>query len=151
MLSSSGFSRSLVIDRPRCRRVQGLIACSITLALVALGQGGLPPWPSAFAAVLVAGYGLRELRRASPRAAGYVSRIVVTGDGHFLLAFGRDPRSLIPVTIVNFWQLPGVAVGLAFAGDPAQRAELILFRDRVSPDAWRHLAVRLRHTASPGG
>jgi hypothetical protein len=37
-----------------------------------------------------------------------------------------------------------------FAGDPAGRAEVILFRDRVPPDAWRRLAVRLRHASGAG-
>ena len=149
-MSSSGFSPSLVIDRHRCRRVQALIACSIVLALAAVGYGGLPPGPQALLAVLVVASGFRELYRASPRAPGYVSRIVVTGDGHFLLGFARDPGSLVPVAVVNSWRLPGVAVGLAFAGDRTDRAEVILFRDRVPPDAWRRLGVSLRHALRAG-
>jgi len=122
----------------------------MALALVALGHGGLPPWPRALAALFVVGYGLRELQRASPRAPGYVSRIVVRGDGCFLLGFTRDPGSPVPVVMAHHWRLPGIAVGLAFSGDPAGRAEVILFRDRVAPDAWRRLAVRLRHAPGPG-
>lgn len=149
-MSSSGFSPSLVIDHHRCHRVQALIACSIVLALAAVGSGGLPAWPRALGLLLVVACGFRELYRASPRAPGYVSRIVVTGEGRFLLAFARDPGSLVPVAVVNSWRVPGVAVGLAFAGDRTDRAEVILFRDRVPPDAWRRLAVSLRHALRAG-
>lgn len=148
--SSSGFSPTLVIDHPRCRRVPALITCSILLAVAALGYGGLPPLQSAFAGLLVLAYGLRELRNASPHAPRYVSRLVVTPDGRFFLGFAREPGRLVPVAVVNSWRLPGIAVGLAFASEPAVRAELILFRDRVPPVAWRHLAVRLRHALRAG-
>ncbi len=120
------------------------------LALVALGYGGLPPLPRAFATMLVGFYGYLELRRAGPRAPRYVSRIVVTGDGCFQLGFAREPGNLVPVTVVSFWRLPAIAVGLAFAGGPTQHAQVILFRDRLPPDTWRHLAVRLRHASGAG-
>jgi len=148
--SSSGFSRTLVIDHTRCRRVPALIACSILLALAALGFGGLPPLESAFTGLLILAYGLRELRNASPRAPRYVSRLEVAPDGRYFLVFAGEPGKLVPVVVVSTWTLPGIAVGLAFAGKPAGRAELIVFRDRVPPDAWRHLAVRLRHALGAG-
>jgi hypothetical protein len=149
-MSSSGFSPSLVIDHPRCRRVQALILCATLLAAAALGHGGLTGWLHALALLLVGGGGLRELRRASPRAPRYVARILVTADGRFLLGLARDPDTLLPVIVVHHWTLPGIAVGLAFAGAQMERAEVILFRDRVPRDAWRHLAVRLRHAVCTG-
>lgn len=150
-MSSSGFSPSLVIDRPGCRRVQALILCSMLLAAAALADGGLAGWPQAVALLLVGGGGLCGLRRASPRAPRYVARILVTVDGHFLLGLAGNPGALVPASVVRHWSLPGIAVGLAFAGDQALRAEAILFRDRVPPDTWRRLAVRLRHAACSGG
>ncbi|MBL8201948.1 MAG: hypothetical protein JNK40_13360 [Chromatiales bacterium] len=149
-MSSSGFSPSLAIDRPGCHRVQALILCTSLLALGALGYGGLPGPLQVLAAVLVVGSGLREFRRASPRSPYYVARILVTADGRFLLGLGRDPATLQPAVVVNYWNLPGVAMGLAFAGGEAQRTEVILFRDRVPPDAWRRLTVRLRHAVCTG-
>jgi hypothetical protein len=100
--------------------------------------------------LFVLGYGIRELRRASPRALSYVSRMAVTADGCFLLGFARDPGNLVPVAMVHSWRLPGIAVGLAFASDRMGRAEVILFRDLVPSDAWRRLAVRLRHASGAG-
>jgi hypothetical protein len=123
----------------------------MTFALAALGYGGLPPWPRALAVLFVLGYGIRELQRASPRAPSYVSRMVVTADGCFLLGLARDPGNPVPAAMAHSWRLPGIAVGLAFAGDRTGRAEVILFRDRVPPDAWRRLAVRLRHASAAGG
>lgn len=147
-MSSSGFSPSLVIDRPGCRRVQATILCSMLLALAALGYGGLPASLQALAALLVLAGGLVELRRASPRASRYVTRIVVTADGRFLLGLASDPATLLPGAVENCWALPGIAVGLAFSCG-AGRVDAILFRDRIPPDAWRRLAVRLRHAAHP--
>jgi hypothetical protein len=144
-MSSSGFSPSLVIDHHRCRRVQALIGCSTVLALAALGYGGLPPWPHGLGVLLVVAGGLRELKRASPHAPGHVSQIVVTGDGGFLLGLAGAPGSLVPAAVSSSWRLPGVAVGLAFVVDQTDRAGVILFRDRLSPDAWRRLAVSVRH------
>lgn len=149
-MSSSGFSPSLVIDRPGCRRVQGLILCSMLLALAALGYGGLPAGLQALAAVFIAAGGAFELRRASPHAPRCIRRIVVTTDGRFLLGLARDPATLVPAAVENCWALRGIAVGLAFSCGGAERVDAILFRDRVPPDAWRRLAVRLRHVIRPG-
>lgn len=148
-MSSSGFSPSLVIDRPGCRRVQALILCSMLLALAALGYGGLAGWLQAVAVLLVAGGGTFELRRASPRAPRWVTRIVVTADGRFLLGLARDPATLVPAVVENCWVLRGIAVGLAFSCVGAERVDAILFRDRVPPHTWRRLAVRVRHAGRP--
>jgi hypothetical protein len=148
-MSSSGFSSSLVIDRPGCRRTQGLILCSMLLALAALGYGGLPAALQAVAMAFVAAGGAFELRRVSPHAPRCVTRIVVTTDGHFLLGLAGDPATLVPAAVENCWALRGIAVGLAFSCGGAGRVDALLFRDRVSPDAWRRLAVRLRHAVGP--
>lgn len=145
-MSSSGFSRNLVVDRPGCRRVQVLIACLMLLSLAALGYGGLPGWPGVLVALLATAGGWRELRRASPHAARFVERIVVTGDGRFLLVLAGDPATLVPSVVVHSWTVPGVAVGLAFDTEGNRRVPpIILFRDRVPADTWRRMAVRLRH------
>lgn len=120
------------------------------LALAALGYAGLPGHLQAVAASLVIGGGLLELRAASPRSPGYVARLRVTADGGFLLGLARDPDCLVPMAVVSCWTLPGIAVGLAFAGADGTRANAILFHDRVPADAWRRLAVRLRHGHGEG-
>jgi len=144
-MSSSGFSPSLAIDRAGCRRVQALVLVAILLALAALAHGGLPPWLQAAAIFLVVGGGLRELRRVSPRAPRYVARIIVAADGQFLLGLTGEPGTLLPATVMNTWTLPGLAIGMAFTGSDDSRVAVILFRDRTPADAWRRLAVRLRH------
>ncbi len=151
-MSSSAFSPSLVIDRPGCRRAQALVLCSVLLALAGIGSGGVTGWPQAIAMLLVAAGGVFELRRASPRSPRFVTRIVVTADGGFLLGRARDPdpASLAPAVLRNCWLLRGVAVGLAFSDGAGERVDLILFRDRVPPDSWRRLAVRLRHDLRRG-
>jgi hypothetical protein len=120
------------------------------LSLAALGYGGLPGWLLALAVLLVAGGGALELRRASPRAPRCVTRIVVTADGRFLLGLARDPAALVPAAVEHCWGLCGVAVGLVFSCAGTGRVDAILFRDRIPPDTWRRLAVRLRHTVRPG-
>lgn len=149
-MSSSAFSPSLVIDRPWCRRAQALILCSVLLALAGIGSGGVTGWPQAIAVLLVAAGGAFELRRASPHAPRFVTRIVVMADGRFLLGLARDPASLAPAVVQNRWVLRGMVVGLAFSCGEGERVDLILFRDRVPPDSWRRLAVRLRHDLRPG-
>jgi len=145
MVSSSGFSPSLVIDRPGCRRTQALVLGAVLLAVTAINHGGLPPGGHAVALALVAGYGLWSLRRASPGAPAYVTRLVVTADGAFLLGLAGDPANLVPASVAGWWRLPGVAMGVAFASGRTRIAEAILFRDRVPPGTWRRLAVRLRY------
>ena len=120
------------------------------LALAALGYAGLPGHLQAVAVSLVLGGGLLELRAASPRSPRYVARLRVTAEGRFLLGLARDPDCLVPMAVVSCWTLPGIAVGLAFTGADATRANAILFRDRVPADAWRRLAVRLRHGHGEG-
>lgn len=143
-MSSSGFSLSPDIERPGCHRVQGLIACGMFLALAALAGGGLPgPWAAVVAALIV-GAGYCHLKRASPRHPAYVVRIRVRGDGGFQIAVAGNPDVLVPAGVKRHWMLPGVAVGLVFAGEQAGDRQALLFRDRVPPDSWRRLAVCLR-------
>jgi hypothetical protein len=149
-MSSSGFSPSLVIDRPGCRRVQGLILCSMVFAIAGIGFGGLPAALQALAVGLIGAGGAFELHRASPHASRCITRIVVTADGRFLVGLARDPAALLPAAVENCWAWRGIAVGLAFTCGGAGRVDTILFRDRVPADAWRRLAVHLRHGVHPG-
>ena len=144
-MSSSGFLLSLDIDRCACRRVPALIFCGLLLALIGVSLSGLA-WPlRSGAAVLVLAGALRELQRAWPGSPRYVTRIRVATDGRFFLASPREPQTLVPVTVTHWWLLPGWAIGLAFVGEDGRRAEALLFRDRLGPDVWRRLRVRLRH------
>ncbi|MEO7387147.1 MAG: hypothetical protein ABIX37_09450 [Gammaproteobacteria bacterium] len=133
------------IDRRGCRRVQALILGATLLALIASSRGGLPAPLGGLVALLIVGHAYREWHRTSPRSAAYVSRLRVMSDGRFLIALGPDQDTRAPMTLASSWTLPGMAVGLAFAGEGSPRTEAILFRHRVSPEAWRRLAVRLRH------
>lgn len=144
-MSSSGFSPSLVIERPACRRVQAFILCLIVLAVAAVSYGGLPGWAGITGVLLATAYGIHELRRASPRAPRYVASIRLTDDGRFMLGLACDPDSLVPASVVSSWTLLGMAAGIGFAGDGGDPAEVIVFRHRMAPDTWRRLAVRLRH------
>lgn len=144
-MSSSGFSPTLAIERPDCRRVRVLILCAVLLALAALAYGGLPEWGRALVALLAMGYGWREFRHASPRSPLYVTRIVITADGRILVGRARDPAALAPAALVHHWIWPGLAAGLALAPGDGQRADVILFRDSLPPETWRRLTVCLRH------
>ena len=146
-MSSSGFLLSLDIDRRACRRVPALVFCGALLALTAVSLSGLAWQPRALAAALILACGLWELLRAWPGAPPYVTRIQVAPDGRFLLGIAREPPALLPAALVHWWVLPGLAVGLAFVGKEGQRRHAILFRDRLAPDVWRRLLVRLRHAS----
>jgi len=154
-MSSSGFLLSLDIDRRACRRVPALVFCGALLALTAVSLSGLAWQPRALAAALILACGLWELLRAWPGAPRYVTRIKVAPDGQFLVGIAREPPTLmpailVPATLVHWWVLPGLAVGLAFVGKEGQRRQAILFRDRLAPDVWRRLLVRLRHGSGHG-
>ena len=151
-MSSSGFLLSLDIDRRACRRVPALVFCGALLALTAVSLSGLAWQPRALAAALILACGLRELLRTWPGAPRSVTRIQVAPDGRFLLGIAREPPTLmpaiwVPAALVHWWVLPGLAVGLAFVGKEGQRRQAILFRDRLAPDVWRRLLVRLRHAS----
>jgi hypothetical protein len=154
-MSSSSFLLSLDIDRRACRRVPALIFCGVLLALTAVSLSGLAWQPRALVAALILACGLWELLRSWPGAPRYVTRIQVAPDGRFLLGTGREsptllPATPLPATLVHWWVLPGLAIGLAFVGKEGQRGQAILFRDRLAPDVWRRLLVRLRHGSGHG-
>ena len=150
MMSSSGFLLSLDIDRCACRRVSALVLCGTVLALVAVSLSGLAWQPRTLVATVTLACGLWEFRRAWPGSAGHVSRIQVSAEGQFLLGrAGGEQQALAPATLVHWWLLPGLAVGLAFVGTAGQRGQAILFRDQVPPDVWRRFQVRLRHGGDP--
>ena len=144
-MSSSVFLLSLDIDRCVCRRVPVLVFCCTLLALTAVNLSGLVWQLRALAAALILASGLWELKRAWPGSPGFVTRIQVAPDGRFLLGMAREPLTLVPATLRHYWVLPGIVIGLAFVGRDGRRGQALLFRDRLAPDVWRRLQVRLRH------
>ena len=144
-MSSSGFLLSLDIDRQNCRRVPVLIFFGTCLALAAVNLSDLALQSRALAVVLVLACASWEVRAAWPGCPAFVSRILVTTDGRFFLGIVRSAPSLVPATVAHWWVLPRLATGLVFVGPDGQRWLAVVFRDRLAPDDWRRLQVRLRH------
>ena len=69
----------------------------------------------------------------------------MAADGRFCLGTAREPQALAAASVVHWWVLPGIAMGLAFLGDGGQRAGVLLFRDLLPSHTWRRLQVALRH------
>ena len=145
MMSSNGFLHSLDIDRRACRRVPALVVCSLLLALTAVSLSGLPWLPRGLRAGLLLASTLRELHRAWPGSPRGVSHIQIAPDGRFSLACGRGSLVLVPATVLHWWILAGFAMGVAWVGTDGRWSQALLFRDRLAPDVWRRLLVRLRH------
>jgi len=85
-----------------------------------------------------------ELYRSWPGSRGYLCRLQLTPDGHFLCGHGRDPLVLFPTTVLHWWTVCGWVAGLLVQADDGQRSHVILFRDQLRPDQWRQLHLCLR-------
>ncbi len=153
MPSLSGFSRALVLDRIRSRRMPGLLAATGALAWVAIGLSGLP-WAATvvlagLVVVIAGGILLHADAGFRPGGSRAVTALAITPAGEFLLAIGDAGCPDLPVTPDRHWILPGgmspgLAIGLELVDADGCRFRLILFRDQCDPVTWRRLIVRLR-------
>ncbi|MSR08808.1 MAG: hypothetical protein EXR82_04655 [Gammaproteobacteria bacterium] len=148
-MSSNGFLLSLDIDRRGCWRVAALVGCATLLALIGVNLGFPAGQPRALAALLVLAGGLWEAWRAWPGHRGNAARVNLSVAGQFSVSRAGEPETLELATVVRWWVLPGLAIGLGFRCQSGRLGQVIVFSDQLPADGWRRLQVRLRHDSAP--
>lgn len=152
MPSSSGFSRSLVLDRPGGWRVPAFVGVVTLLAWVAIGLGRLPWRASLVLSIAVAAIAAWEIAGIRPGGRRSLAAIEVCRSGGLLLACAAGQPPSLPATLHRFWVLvagpgPALVIGLQLISADGRYFPVILFRDQVDAATWRRLVVWMSLTS----
>ena len=113
------------------------------LAAAAAALSGMPAYLAAPSAVLLVGWGVRQIRVHALRSAkSAIAEVTLRPDGTARLAV-RDgtlvPGRLVLVPLSGRW-----LTVLSFTGVPAAYRTLVLARDECEPESYRRLRVFVR-------